>query len=53
VSDGYENPFAFTGKIAKVTIDLIDLIDDNEQKNANEAIVKKEADGVLKRKISD
>jgi arylsulfatase len=50
VSDEYENPFAFTGKIAKITIDLIE---DNEQKAAKEAIVKGEVDGVLKRKISD
>jgi len=50
VSDDYENPFAFNGKIAKVTIDLID---GNEQKAAKDAIVKEEADALLKRKISD
>jgi arylsulfatase len=50
VSDAYENPFAFNGRIANVTIDLID---DKEAKGAKEAIAKEEADGVLKRKISD
>ena len=45
MSDDYENPFAFTGKIAKVTIDLID---GNEPKGGKDAIVKEEADALLK-----
>jgi arylsulfatase len=50
VSDDYVNPFAFNGKIARVTIDLLD---DRENADAKDAIVKEEADGDLKRKISD
>jgi arylsulfatase len=50
VSIDYENPFAFNGRIARVTIDLID---DQEAASAKAAILNEEADGVLKRKISD
>jgi hypothetical protein len=50
VSDAYEAPFPFDGKIAKVTIDLID---DKESATAEKAIETDTSDGVLKRKLSD
>jgi hypothetical protein len=50
VSEDCENPFAFSGKIAKVTINLLD---DKETAAAREAIDQQEGEGVMKRKISD
>jgi hypothetical protein len=50
VSEDYQNPFAFNGKIAKVTIDLRD---DKETAAAKEAIDQQQSDGVMKRKMSD
>ena len=50
VTEDYQNPFSFNGKIARVTIDLLD---DKENADAKAAIGRQESDGDLKRKISD
>ena len=50
ISADYEAPFPFNGKIAKVTIDLVD---DKEPAAAADAIKEETSDGNLKRRLSD
>ena len=50
VSEDYQNPFAFNGKIEKVTIDLID---DRQSGEVKAAIAKEQADANMKRKLAD
>jgi arylsulfatase len=50
VSEDFVAPFPFNGRIAKVTIDLLD---DKENAAASDAIVKETSDGKLKRDLSD
>jgi arylsulfatase A-like enzyme len=50
ISEDYDAPFPFNGKIAKITIDLID---DKEAAAAKDKITNETSDGELKRRLSD